>query len=155
MLACDNITVQRRGTITLEVIARDMTPFQHDFEVIEGDDDLLLGPDAMSKVGIAIHGIPAQFPDDQPGRAAAQQAQDAEQELHQRPAPWSVEDRVDEDTYDSFMTSIADLLQENADLDPTLPACSTIPETTMHLPLSAPWSFRHQYNLSQLSFRDS
>ena len=146
-LACDNVSVPRRGTVILEILARDVTPFQHAFEVIDGADDLLLGPDVMAKVGIAIHGLPSQFPDDQPGRTEARQAQEAEEELHRRRVPWTAFDQVDPEVHQWFTTSLEDLVRPNLELDPREPACSTIPESIMQLPLSAPWSFRHQYNL--------
>lgn len=146
-LACDNITVPRLGTVVVEILATGVTMFEHQFEVIAGEDDLLIGPDMLAKVGIAIHGLPSQYPDDEPGQARARQAHAAEEELHQRTTPWTAQDRVPEDTYDWFMTSLDALLQHNTSLDPKLPACTTIPESVMHLPLSADWSFRHQYNI--------
>jgi hypothetical protein len=121
----------------------------HNFEVAEADEDLLLGSDILPQLGISVAGIPVKFPDDVARVLQKSNANESETELHERPTPWKVKDRISEPEVKQLMDGIQDLLDENAALDPKEPACTDIKEATMHLPLRRKPKYRRQYSIPQ------
>jgi transposase InsO family protein len=139
----------RIGTVTCAIIAHKRGEEDHEFEVINSTDEVIIGTDLFEFIGITLHGVPFQFPDGDKGRRAFNEAATAEEDLRKPIKPWDVEDRINAKDFAWLANAIAPELRANAALDPAQPACSTIPEATFKIPLNLPagqGSFRHQYS---------
>ena len=120
----------------------------HEFDVMMAQDDVILGIDILPSVGISITGVPIDFPSEGNHTESVCSQQD-ESILRSKPSPFQLEQRIDEHEVTILMDGIRDLLDENIALDPAIPACPTIPEATMRLPL-APKAvvYRRQYSVA-------
>jgi hypothetical protein len=144
--AFDDSKVKRIGTVQLRM-ACGTKNLSHEFEVIEGSDDMLIGLDLFPKLGIYLGGVPHQWPDEEAGKAAAKLAADRERELVERPAPFEIVDRIPE--FDQLQTELEPLLRANEQIPVWAPACPTIPEATMRLPLTIEASYRRPYGIPE------
>jgi transposase InsO family protein len=142
-------TTKRIGTVTCAIAAHGKGTRTHAFEVIDGDDEVIIGTDLFDFIGIHLVGVPTKFPDDNKGQSAFLQAAEAEELLRRTMPPWGLEDQIDKDEYAWLQQAIAPALAENAARDRSQPACVGIPEATMRLPLNIDASYRHQYRTPQ------
>ena len=146
--ASDEVTIKRLGTIKLELaFGEHRMPYK--FEVIDGDDDFIIGRDLFGPLGITVGGLPFAWPSEQDGVHRAALAAEEEEKLRERPKPFSVQHRLKPEWFDFLAHAIAPELRELAELDPLVDACSDIPEATMWLPLGLPGSWRHQYKIPE------
>ena len=124
------------------------------FQVDECIDDVLLGRGDMEQLGMHLQNVPTSFPDDQQVREAeAAGAAQWEEETREKSSPWNLQDRIPEKEYQTLLDAIKPFLEENARLDPSVPACSSIPEATLSLPMSNSQSeskiYRRQYPVAE------
>lgn len=132
---------------------RDVT-FHHRFMVLKKmESDLLFGLDIFPQVGAYVGGVATRFPGDTGDREAAEQAAAVENELRTRRAPWELEDRHGPDEVQDLMQAIEHLLAANTAIDPSQPACASLPELatlrirTPDRPLEGSKTFRRQFSL--------
>jgi hypothetical protein len=71
----------RIGTVTCAIIAHKRGEEDHEFEVINSTDEVIIGTDLFEFIGITLHGVPFQFPDGDKGRRAFNEAATAEEDL--------------------------------------------------------------------------
>ena len=133
-MASTGISVPRLGTALAEVHCGDQR-FVYAFEILDMPDSVLLGRDILPRLGIALTGVPLQFPGQYQAVAAAKQAIEAEQEFRTRQKPWSLSHAHDTATLGTISNGMSDLLVSNAEIDPSEPACPTLPEAVMRLPM--------------------
>ena len=120
-----------------------------DLEVIECEDHFIVGRDIMPLLGIAITGLPSQWPASKSDRKERQQADEMEDGLREQAAtPWGLEDRIQPPSeFEHLQNDIAKAINANQKLDPSKPACPTIEGAKLRLPfeLDVEGIFRHQY----------
>ena len=143
-------TIQTSGTIILKTLCGDFV-IQHEYHVVNSNEDMLLGLDILPKVGISIAGVPVAFPEDQKRRYEDREESSRDEAFTQdRPKPWVVQDRIAQNELDDLMDGIDDLLVNNSELDPTVSACQNIPEATLRLPMKTSAAcYRRQYPVAQ------
>jgi transposase InsO family protein len=142
-----SLTIERIGTISATLVFGNKNFRAHSFEVVQANEDMIVGMDLFEELGLSLGGLPIHFPSDRNGIKAFEEAAQAEDQLREPVKPWGLEDRIEPEQHDWLMAQLSDLLAENAHLDPTKPACPTIPEAVMRLPMQASASYRHQYPL--------
>ena len=133
-MASTGISVPRLGNALAEVHCGDQR-FVYAFEILDMPDSVLLGRDILPRLGIALTGVPLQFPGQYQAVAEAKQAIEAEQEFRTRQKPWSLSHAHDTATLSTISNGMSDLLVSNAEIDPSKPACPTLPEAVMRLPM--------------------
>jgi transposase InsO family protein len=116
------------------------------FAVIDdAADEVLLGTDLLPQLGISVTNIPYTWPDCTVTEDKRREAVAAEDELLDAKAPWLVKDKIDESEAKELTRAIKGLLEENEKISMSEPACQTIEESIMRLPLTASKSYRKQY----------
>lgn len=139
-----SLSVNRIGTVEL-ALATVGKVVQHRFEVVNNDDGIVVGMDLFPTLGFYIGGVPTRFPEAVPGQVEAEMAHDAEEFLHPKPKPWTVEDMIDTEERDWLLQAIEPAIRANDEIDQSQPACPTIAEATMFIPLTQQYCYRHQY----------
>jgi hypothetical protein len=87
-------TIQTSGTIILKTLCGDFV-IQHEYHVVNSNEDMLLGLDILPKVGISIAGVPVAFPEDQKRRYEDREESSRDEAFTQdRPKPWVVQDQI-------------------------------------------------------------
>lgn len=152
-LAVSSVRTQRVGTARVELHCGDRV-LVHDFEVIDMFDSYLIGLDIFAQCGFYVGGVPSHWPGPRAGAAEARAAAIEEQHLRERPKPWALEHRANEQDLALLSDAISDLTIANAQLDPSKPACPSIPEATLVLPMleaarHARATFRQQYPVAR------
>ena len=147
-LAKKGVSIPRVGTTRIPISCGKHHRV-HTFEVMDTDEEAILGLDIFPTLGIFVGGVPTSFADDEAGLSDAREARDGEAPLQQRASAWSLGDRVNAELYEKMMSALQTLLTENSNIDPSEVACASIPEAVMRLPTmpdpSARDTFRHQY----------
>lgn len=146
--AFDDREVPRLGVVPLRIACGDHL-LTHEFEVIDGADDMIVGLDLFPKLGIFVGGVPTEFPGGKAGQEAARLAAQQEAAMRERPRPWGLEDMKPPVERAALMAGIDTLLQANQGIPLDQPACPTIAEATMRLPLTLEAVYRHQYPIPE------
>ena len=133
-MASRGISVPRIGQALVDVRCGDHH-FIYAFEILDMPDSVLLGREILPRLGIALTGVPLQFPGKYQAVAAARTAIEAETKLRSRQKPWSLTHAHDAATLSAISDGVRDLLTDNAAIDPSEPACAGLPEATMRLPM--------------------
>ena len=114
-----------------------------DCPVVDMLDEFLMGRDLLPRFGIGVMGLPTAYPDN--NRTTLRQEAEAEElPLRERSKPWSLEDEIDTVSRQKLLDGIQTLLDENANLDPLVPAFRDVAESIMAVPTRST-SFRRQY----------
>lgn len=133
-LAAKGMSVPRLGTVRLHIRCGAKN-FLHNFDVMDMEDAFIFGLDIFKPIGIYTGGVPTHFPGASPGEEAAKVAAAREAELAWRQKPWSLAHEHSEDQLRILRHAINPLLQHNAAIDAALPACSTLPQSVLHIPM--------------------
>lgn len=150
-LAGKDMFVNRIGRVRLNIRAgeQDITHF---FEVLDCDFPMILGLDIMPRLGFYVGGVPTSWPGPRAGTSQAAEARTAEENLFQRDSPWCLEHQCPPEEIKLLNAVLEPRLLANAAIDPALPACPTISEANLHLPmddstLEGSKTFRRQYDI--------
>jgi transposase InsO family protein len=127
--------VRRIGRVDL-IISCGEHQLIHKFEVLESEDPMLIGIDIFAKLGFYVGNVPTQYPGPRTGKKARQRAARAEALLRTRSKPWSLEHAHAQPDLEIIDAVIRSQLRTNAALDQSQPACPSIPESTLHLPMA-------------------
>lgn len=133
-LAAKGNLVERKGRARLEIRCGDRT-ITHNFDIMDMEIPMLLGLDIFPRLGFYVGGVPTHWPGPRPGSESSHEARQAEEWLHERQSPWCTEDQIEKDELKILLDGISDQLASNTAIDPQLPACPTIPEAVLRLPM--------------------
>jgi hypothetical protein len=146
-LAATGRSVKRVGRCMLQVRCGRHN-VNHEFEILDMPFPILLGLDIFPHLGFWIGGVPTHWPGQDNEREAALAAATAENEMRRRATPFCLSNR-DEDEAKRLQPLIDKQLQANAAIDRSQPACSSLPESIMHLKmpsnLGGSKTFRKQF----------
>lgn len=113
--AVNGSLIQRIGLVETEIRCGRYTQ-RHTFDVIESSDLAIIGIDLMPRLGMYIANVPTDFPAREGEQTEKTEAQQMEDSLRERPAPWTAYDGPTADEQATIDEIIQALIDDNTQL---------------------------------------
>lgn len=126
--AIDGSLIQRKGRVQTTIRCGRHTR-RFTFDVIDSEDPAIIGCDLMPQLGIYIANIPTDFPAAEGAAMEKTEASTMEDELRERPAPWSAHDGPDDTERAVLASHIDTLIDDNKHIGPATPEPVTTSDT--------------------------